>query len=593
MRQKNATPMKASMKYRLYSPTAMTSAYQAVKEAKMPIKTAARQFGVPQTTLRDRVLDRIDPDTVSSGPQALFSQEEEAVFVDHIKAMAELGYGYSRTEVTAQASNFAVFLGKRDKEHPLSDRWFRGFMDRWPELKVLKPRPLSNYRAQATSEETVSSYFSRLKSILEQNGLMDRPELIYNVDEKGVQTEHSPPYVVCAGRSTPAITSSRSSTTTILACGNAIGSQLPPYFIFKGQRMRSELLEGSSPGTHGTVTDSGWSNSTVFLEYLENHFLKFIQRPNSETPVILIYDGHRSHVNLQVINWAKANNVILMVLPAHTSHVLQPLDVGCFGPLQRIYNSECQKFLRNNPASKITRYNICSLVCPAYASALSVVNLRSAFKRSGIYPFNPAVITDLQLAPSKAYTAPQSECTSSDAPQPGCSKDQSTKSVVSQPVDFIRQAETVIHKKQEFEHTRKNRSISKIVSGRSITALEVEKEIVEHQTSMKSKYTKHNKRSASEHSTTTNKHPKVRVVESSDSDDSDSDIPDDEKCCVCKLFQPKELKNCVSLVFTSWAQCDFQSCKHWTHLKYCCKETVVRTHDVFICPCHNTENTEE
>ena len=125
--------MPSVSKYRIYSPTAMFNAYQAVREMNMPVKRAARQYGVPQTTLRDRVAGRIDPETVSSGPQALFTQEEEALFVNHLKAMAELGYGYSRSEVIDQASNYAVSLGKRDKDHPLSDRWFRGFLHRWPE----------------------------------------------------------------------------------------------------------------------------------------------------------------------------------------------------------------------------------------------------------------------------------------------------------------------------------------------------------------------------------------------------------------------------------------------------------------------------
>ena len=77
----------------------------------MPVKTAARQYGVPQTTLRDRVLGRIDPETTSSGPLALLSQHEQAVFVEHIKSMSQLGYVYSRSEVINQASSYAVFLG--------------------------------------------------------------------------------------------------------------------------------------------------------------------------------------------------------------------------------------------------------------------------------------------------------------------------------------------------------------------------------------------------------------------------------------------------------------------------------------------------
>ena len=51
------------MKYRLYSPTDMTNAYKMVKEHKMSVKKAARMYHVPDTTLRDRVLQKVDPET--------------------------------------------------------------------------------------------------------------------------------------------------------------------------------------------------------------------------------------------------------------------------------------------------------------------------------------------------------------------------------------------------------------------------------------------------------------------------------------------------------------------------------------------------
>lgn len=54
--------------------------------------------------------------------------------------------------------------------------------------------------------------------------------------------------------------------------------------------------------------------------------------------------------------------------------------------------------------------------------------------------------------------------------------------------------------------------------------------------------------------------------------ESESDLDNDdlnEKCCACHKYQPAELTNCVSLVFTKWAQCDFPMCSHWTHLIYC------------------------
>ena len=118
----------------------MTSAYRAVMEDHVPVRRAAVSFGVPQTTFRQRVLGRVDPETTSSGPSPELSQEEEAIFVEHLKSMAVLGYGYTASEVVNMASNYAMHLGKRDEAHVFSYKWFRCFMKRWPELNVTKPR---------------------------------------------------------------------------------------------------------------------------------------------------------------------------------------------------------------------------------------------------------------------------------------------------------------------------------------------------------------------------------------------------------------------------------------------------------------------
>ena len=55
---------------------------------------------------------------------------------------------------------------------------------------------------------------------------------------------------------------------------------------------------------------------------------------SSEPPIALIFNGHGSHTTLEWINIARDYNIILFCLPPHTTHRLQPLDVGCFGPLQ-------------------------------------------------------------------------------------------------------------------------------------------------------------------------------------------------------------------------------------------------------------------
>jgi len=67
------------------------------------------------------------------------------------------------------------------------------------------------------------------------------------------------------------------------------------------------------------MTETGWSNASVFRDFLENHFMEYIPG-RSEKKVLLILDGHRSHVSVGLVDWAKANNIVIFILPAHTSH---------------------------------------------------------------------------------------------------------------------------------------------------------------------------------------------------------------------------------------------------------------------------------
>lgn len=230
----------------------------------MPVLKASHIFGVPRQTLRDKVKNIVSIDCVTTGRTPVFTLEEEGYIVNHIKSMANLGYGYTRQEVVDIGSRFAENLGKRKHRDPLTLRWFAGFVSRWPELRVIKPRSLEHLRAKAASPGNILRYFTELDGIIKKYDLTDKPHLIFNVDEKGISQCHSPPHVVAGIEfHPPVVTSGESSTTTIIGCGNAPGFALPSYFVFQGARMRQDLLNGTSPGSNGCVFETGWSNSSV------------------------------------------------------------------------------------------------------------------------------------------------------------------------------------------------------------------------------------------------------------------------------------------------------------------------------------------
>ena len=122
-------------------------------------------------------------------------------------------------------------------------------------------------------------------------------------------------------------------------------------------------------------------------------------------PVLLIEDGHGSHITLDVIELARANDTHLLCLPSHTSHILQPLDIGVF---KMGYAKACRRYLMANPGRVITSEVIASLVGETWAHSITPVNILSGFKKSGISPMNPSEVSDRMLAPSIASNPPAS-----------------------------------------------------------------------------------------------------------------------------------------------------------------------------------------
>ena len=115
---------------RQYSPTSLTNAYLAVKEDNLSVYKASKVYRVPEQTLRDRVIGRINIATVTTGRIPVLSLSEEEKLASHLQVMAKYGYGYIRQEVCDIATDYAIQLGKRTKENPFTLNWFNKFIKR-------------------------------------------------------------------------------------------------------------------------------------------------------------------------------------------------------------------------------------------------------------------------------------------------------------------------------------------------------------------------------------------------------------------------------------------------------------------------------
>ena len=129
------------------------------------------------------------------------------------------------------------------------------------------------------------------------------------------------------------------------------------------------------------------------LDWLSGHFISQTTPLDPSTKRLLIVDGHESHCTIDFIELCDLHNIILLVLPPHTTHYLQPLDVACFGPLQRWYSSEVEAHGRYN-GTYIEKSDFLKFYQRARFRALCQENIDAAYRATGLIPFDPQRVYD-------------------------------------------------------------------------------------------------------------------------------------------------------------------------------------------------------
>ena len=188
-------------------------------------------------------------------------------------------------------------------------------------------------------------------------------------------------------------------------------------------------------------------------------------RPSKDHKVLLILDGHKSHThNLKALELATESGVIMVSLPPHTSHRMQPLDVSFFKPLKTFYYQHIEQWMRAHPGRAVTALQISRLFGLAYGKAATVSNAVNGFKVTGICPFNPLIFPDHVYSPSDVTDIPLS----SSVEQAGiAAKDvDSANDELIKPVGLVLPA-TTLHLGSDHEIGSSSASTNPLTTGKS------------------------------------------------------------------------------------------------------------------------------
>lgn len=397
------------------------------------IRKAAKECNVPYATLFRYVKKYKNVDdaglpnvrlTPNYDVNRTFTVEQEKELKAYIEDCALKFYGLGSRQVRRVAYQMAKvnniqYPTSWDKDQRAGIEWLRSFKLRHPELRMKKPEACSMARATAFNKETVRCFFNNLKNVMDRHPSFGNGCRVYNLDETATTTVQRPQRVMGpkGKHNICKITSGERGvlvTTCAIVC--ASGQALPPALVFPRKTFKDHMMNGAPPGSLGLASPTGWMNAELFVEVMR-HFIKHTSS-SPENPSLIIMDNHESHLSIQALDLAKQAGVTVLTLHPHTTAKMQPLDVGLNAPFKGYYNGAIDSWMMRNPGKLMTIYSVAECVGQAYAKAMTPVNIASAFKKCGIFPFDPDVFTEIDFMPSLVTDREQLIETASDELHP-------------------------------------------------------------------------------------------------------------------------------------------------------------------------------
>ena len=78
-------------------------------------------------------------------------------------------------------------------------------------------------------------------------------------------------------------------------------------------------------------------------------------------------------------------------MPAHSSHLLQPLDVGCFAPLKKAYSRQIENLVRSR-ITHISKEAFIPAFVEAFKATMTKANIQGGFKGAGLVLYDLEVV---------------------------------------------------------------------------------------------------------------------------------------------------------------------------------------------------------
>lgn len=142
----------------------------------------------------------------------------------------------------------------------------------------------------------------------------------------------------------------------------------------------------------------GYTDGEIGRAWIEQ-FDKETQAKANGRRRLLLVDGHVSHYTRGFLQYAREHNIEVIAYPSHSTHVYQGLDVVIFSPLKKNWTRARDQWERDGHT--VDKTNFLRVYAEAHKQTLTEANIKAAFRKTGVIPFNPDVVTADMMAPSE------------------------------------------------------------------------------------------------------------------------------------------------------------------------------------------------
>ena len=298
-------------------------------------RRATATYDIDQRTLRRRragIQARRDCEANSKK----LTKREELVIIVHILDLDSRGFPPRLSAVRDMAN---LLLAERAASQ-VGKNWPENFIRRTPEVKTVYNRKYDYQRAKCEDPEIIAPWFDLVRRTIRKHGIAT--EDIHNFDETGFQMGVISTGVVVTGSERrnrrKTIQPGNREWVTVIHSISARGESTPPFIIFASTyHLSAWYTDNDLPHNSAiAISKNGWTTNELGVAWLQ-HFQKYTKDRTIGTHRLLTLDGHESHESLEFKQLCEKYKIVTLCMSAHSSHLLQPLDVDCFSPLKKTY----------------------------------------------------------------------------------------------------------------------------------------------------------------------------------------------------------------------------------------------------------------